>query len=214
MFDWSQISPAQFEELCAQLLELNGFANIQWYGEGGGDKGRDLLATKTEEPLVGVRSERRWLVQCKRYSKKRVTKSELESLLAAAREHKPDVLLLAMTSSLSSDVRDWLHTVRGEYRFSTLVWERRELEQAVRRFREKLTILPPLLPDSKEPTFFYAMSPHHRIFMCNEVEEVGFYVSGGDALEDDLRKIREFIDYIRSNEIRFNEDDDDSADTD
>ena len=49
MIDWKRVSAEEFEKLCTELLELNGFENIQWYGSGGGDKGRDIVATKIEE---------------------------------------------------------------------------------------------------------------------------------------------------------------------
>jgi hypothetical protein len=66
MVEWSQISPDEFEKLCAELLELSGFGNIEWFGKGGGDKGRDLIASRIEERLPGIRRETKWLVQCKR----------------------------------------------------------------------------------------------------------------------------------------------------
>jgi hypothetical protein len=43
MADWKRVSAEEFEKLCTELLELNGFENIQWYGSGGGDKGRDIV---------------------------------------------------------------------------------------------------------------------------------------------------------------------------
>src|SRR5690349_1564081 len=100
MIDWSSLSPLEFEQFCAELLGLNGFENIEWYGKGGGDKGRDIVATKSDAPLPGVRRSRSWVVQCRRYTKKTLSKGVLADLFAAAREHKPDVVLLIMTSTL------------------------------------------------------------------------------------------------------------------
>src|SRR2546423_10571216 len=47
---WSQLKPKQFEQLCCLILEANDFTDIQWFGESGNDKGRDILAKKIEFP--------------------------------------------------------------------------------------------------------------------------------------------------------------------
>ena len=41
--DWKSIDPHQFEHLCYLVLEANGFTQIEWFGKGGCDKGRDLV---------------------------------------------------------------------------------------------------------------------------------------------------------------------------
>jgi hypothetical protein len=44
--------------------------------------------------------------------------------------------------------------------------------------------------------------------MCNEFEELGFYVINSDGTPDDIERIKKFIDFIRHNEISFAFDDD------
>jgi hypothetical protein len=48
--------------------------------------------------------------------------------------------------------------------------------------------------------------------MCNEVDEVGFYVLNPDGWPGDIERIQQFIDFLRHNEIVFDnsEMDDDS----
>src|SRR6266700_1912434 len=73
--DWSQLTPAEFEQVCYRLLEAAGFKNLRWYGKAGGDKGRDIVGEKTEHPLPGTERLSHWVVQCKRYLKGQTSKS-------------------------------------------------------------------------------------------------------------------------------------------
>lgn len=211
MIDWSKLSPEQFEELCVELLELNDFSNIEWYGQGGGDKGRDIVATKIDEPLPRIKKERKWIIQCKRYAKKRITKAELNDFLVAAKEHDPDVALLMLTGTLTSDVRDWIATVRKDYSFDVFVWERRDLENEVRRNLTRLSQKPAFIPQSDEPALVYELDLSYRVYMCNEVEEVGFFLMNSYNKERDIQGIKGFVDFIRNNEITFNDEDEDNG---
>jgi len=211
MIEWSQISPEQFEKLCAELIELYGFSNIEWFGKGGGDKGRDLIAFRLEEPLPGVRRQAKWLIQCKRYTRKRISKLDVEAFLVAAKEHSPDTALLIVATTLTPDVRDWLRSVRDQYRFEIILWEERDLEREIRRYRERLSIVPTLRPRSEDSVLFYPMRSYDRIYMSNEIEEVGFYVVSHSDPSDDVRRIRKFVDFLRNNEVHFQGDDNDRS---
>lgn len=206
MIEWSKVTPEEFEKLCAEILELNGFSNIEWYGKSGNDKGRDITATRVEDLLPGIRRERKWIVQCKRYVNKRLTKHDLEGFLIAAKEHSPDTTLLIISSTLTPDVRDWLKVTQKDYRFDIFVWEERDLEREIRLYTNRLTYKPPISPQSESPVLFYAMSHHDRVYMCNEIEDVGFYVANSSAKnEHDITIIKEFINFIRENKITFDD---------
>lgn len=212
MIDWAQISPRDFETLCGELLEANGLANIVWYGSAGSDKGRDLTATKVEEPLPGIRRERQWVVQCKRYVRHRPTKDDIEGALVAAKEHSPDTVLLIIANTLSSHVRDWLNAVSKDYSFEVLLWEARDLEREVAKHRHRLSQKPPIVPQAAEPIYFYVRDSGYRSYYCNELEDVGFEVMNAMGPEEDIPRIREFIEFIRHNEVVFDEGHDDSRD--
>jgi len=51
MIDWQKTTPKDFGSLCAQLIELNGFTNVQWYSGSGGDKGSDFIAQRAAKLL-------------------------------------------------------------------------------------------------------------------------------------------------------------------
>jgi len=217
MIDWSTISPQDFEKLCGELLELGGFRNIEWHGRGGADRGRDLVATKEDEPLGGTRRSRKWIVQCKRHLGRPIAKDELASFFTAVREHKPKAVLVIVTATLTSAVRDWLIAVRDDYPFEIFVWEERDLEREIKRYRGKLSFVPPIEPQKTEPRWFYQFGPLAQVYVCNEVEEVGLWVMNPGSRSEDIGRIEEFVDFIRHNEITFDDgqtespDDDDEA---
>jgi HJR/Mrr/RecB family endonuclease len=105
---WSKLNPKEFEHLCYLILEANDFTDIQWFGESGNDKGRDILAKKIESPLPDVRRNSKWVVQSKRYVSKPPRKDDIASFLTSAREHKPDHVLVALTNTLTSNTKDGL----------------------------------------------------------------------------------------------------------
>jgi hypothetical protein len=138
MHPWLKLTPAKFEEFCYRILEANNFKSLQWYGKGGGDRGRDILCTNSESVLDGVEETRSWLVQCKHYKKAKVTKRVLSEWIAACREHKPDCLLLITSATLSSDVKDWLRSIRSEYAFRIFVWEEIDIRKQYVKHAAKL----------------------------------------------------------------------------
>lgn len=204
MIDWSKITPEEFEELCAELLEMNSFSNIEWYGKGGGDKGRDILASRFDEPVPGTQYLEKWLIQCKRYTKRTLTKLDLETLFASAREHAPHTVLLMYTGALTADVRDWIKSVEQSYSFRIIIWEERDLESQIRRHHKKLSKPPKLLPQRNEPIRFYHTEVGKH-YMCNEVEEVGFVVYNSFSRDSDIGMIHDFIEFIRNNELVLDE---------
>src|SRR5438067_23744 len=126
---WSQITPTEFEKLCYLILEANEFTDIQWYGKSGGDKGRDLTAKKEESPLLSTKRTAKWVVQCKRYVTKPPTKRDIDSFLTDAREHKPDNALIIITNTITPNTREWLNSVRQDYKFRILLMEEVALEK-------------------------------------------------------------------------------------
>lgn len=205
MIKWNEIEPAQFEGLCYELLEQNGFTNLQWFGKSGGDRGRDIVAVKFEEPLSGIRKQRKWIIQCKRYIKSPPSKTEIEAFLASAREHSPDVVLLVVSNTLNAGTKDWLDAVRSEYRFEIYIWEEKDLERQIAIHRAKLRTEIKIRPASAKPTLFYQTSVGGVLYMCSVdgLEEFGLYLLNDYGPERNAQWLKEFVDYIRHHEIEF-----------
>ena len=210
MINWEKISPTEFEELCYELMALLGFKNIKWYGKGGSDKGRDLTADKIEEPISGIQKESNWIIQCKRYTKAAITKSEIESFLCAAREHAPDSVLLILTNTLSSNVKDWFDVVRKDYSFEIYIWEEKDLQREIARHRNSLQTKVEVIPTPGEATQFYDMHSSGKTYMCDVpgLDELGFYIMNDYGPKGNAKWLNEFVEYIRHNEIEFYIEDD------
>jgi Restriction endonuclease len=214
MIDWKQLDPTQFEELCYELLEHNGFKNIEWYGKGGSDKGRDLTAIKIEEPLSGIQTRQQWLIQCKRYTSKVLSKGDINDFLVAAQEHSPDVVLLIVTATFTADVRDWLKSVRMDYKFKIYTWEEKDLQREISRHRFKLSTPITITPVSGEPLIFYncpQVGVTYTSLIPGKFEEIGFYILNDRGPKANKSILREFVDFIRHNEIDFGLNDEDSS---
>ncbi len=125
--NWNDLRPEEFEKFCFHILELNEFTNIQWHGKYGMDKGRDLTASRIDSPLPSIEKHSSWVIQCKRYISKAPVKDQIASFLNSAREFKPDNVLLIITNTLSSNVKDWLNSVKQEYQFNIYLWEEEDV---------------------------------------------------------------------------------------
>jgi len=56
---WDLVTDSEFEKLAFFLLSEEDFYNLQWFGRGGGDKGRDLVGFTFEDPISGKRIEKK-----------------------------------------------------------------------------------------------------------------------------------------------------------
>jgi hypothetical protein len=205
---WSQIEPKEFEQICGLILEANDFSDIQWFGESGGDKGRDLIAWKTESPLSSIQRSRKWIIQCKRYLAKPPGKQELASFLTSAREHKPDYVLIMITNTLSSNTKDWLESVRTDYQFQIILWEERDLLREIHANKRLISEHFPRIYSKSDPIFFYHLKGNEIQFACNEFDEISIVVMNkNEANEDEVKEARkhvaEFIQFLKQNEMEF-----------
>lgn len=197
--DWKQISPALFEKLCAAVLQKTGFTNVQWYGEAGSDKGRDIIAERSDTPVPGVQRRERWMVQCKRYTKSSLSKSELKELLDAGLEHKIDSLLIIATTTVSANLRDWLTAASQNYPFSAYIWEELDFRRHVTTHKIDLLESIPELAGRKSPLWMYPINHNEIRFACNEFEEVEIRVFNVDDVEEAKVKAIEFLKHLQAN---------------
>lgn len=66
MINWDSINPRYFEKFIFHVLGKKGFRNREWFGRGGGDKGRDVVAKYYVELPFNLGFEQTWIFQCKR----------------------------------------------------------------------------------------------------------------------------------------------------
>lgn len=203
--EWSKLTPENFEKFCSILLEKNGLRNIQWHGAGGSDRGRDILCEKVVEPLPGITQVEKWLVQCKRYTEKRISKTDLNAILTSAREHQPDNVLLIVTDTLNSALKDWLKKAQADFNFNILVWEELQLQRESFKHRKDLLELFPELTKQDEPLLLYRRNHSGTIFGCNEFDEVEIHHTNEADYDRAKEIVREFIQFLRTNRVAFDE---------
>ena len=212
--NWSDFSPEEFEQICCTILELNDFKNVQWYGRSGGDKGRDIVTTKIEEPLPSLQKMTKWVVQCKRYLSKPPSKGEISEFLASAREHKPDNVLLIATCTFSADVKDWITSIKSEYQFNIFVWEERDLQREIIKYWSVISEAFPKLHSQGDEVVLYRIQPaDDHYFGCDEYVELEIVVRNKSSYEEAVNYLNEFLTFVKTNEfILLQDDDDDSED--
>ena len=204
--DWENIDPQQFEQICYLVLEANGFTQIEWFGKGGSDKGRDLVAKLHDEPLPGHKRYTKWIVQCKRLIKKQLQKSDISDFLNSCREHEPDNALLIVTNTLSANLKDWLNSIKKDYKFAIFLWEERDITRELTKHKEYISSNFPSydnIPAEAREVIFYEQKRNEILVACNEFNEVEFLVSNSDTYEDAIKKVKYFVDFIRSHKLTF-----------
>ncbi|HDX9660571.1 TPA: restriction endonuclease [Bacillus toyonensis] len=116
---WNEIDDKYFEKFVYYLLAYEGekFYNRIWFGKGGGDKGRDVVAKTFEQLPFGLGYERKWVFQCKRWSKM-PDKSVLMNEYYTALEHEPDYWVLVVPLEPSAQKHDYKDFMQGHFKSS------------------------------------------------------------------------------------------------
>ena len=198
---WNDLSPSDFEKVCYFLLEQNDFTNLSWHGSGGSDRGRDILAEKTTKPLPGVTKKEKWLIQCKRYIDKRISKVELNRLIADAQEHEPDCVLLIVTDTLNSNLKDWVESVGKQCSFSLHIWEELNLRRELWRHNAQISALLPELLRQSIPLDFYPMEHSSHCFACNEFDEIEIRSYNKRNRKEAAEEVERFLRFLKENDF-------------
>ncbi|MCX5827627.1 MAG: restriction endonuclease [Deltaproteobacteria bacterium] len=201
--NWKELNPRDFEKFCYHVLELNDFSNIQWHGKSGGDRGRDLTATKIESPLPSIEKYSSWVIQCKRYIAKPPSKDEISSFLNSAREFKPDNVLLIISNTLTSNAKDWIKSIKGEFQFNIYLWEEQNLITQIIRHRDVLSEYFPENEDFGKQVVFFKINPGGIRLGCNEFQEVDLFCTNASNYEEAKKIAYEYVKFIKEHNIIF-----------
>lgn len=133
--DWSLIDDKQFEDLCCDLLKsLDNFENVIKMGGAPGDLKRDISAIERIETTFEGVEYRKYLVQCKRYIKTKVTPDELPGLVNALPTHDSDGLLIMTSNELTPNARIYLENINKDKtnRYKAKWVEKNKLEELIK----------------------------------------------------------------------------------
>jgi tetratricopeptide (TPR) repeat protein len=133
LIDWKNLTAEAFESLCYDVLANSGFKNLEWMGRTGGDRGRDILGYKPQSITEIKEIQRRFLVQCKKY---RPSVTDLNNVIAWADAHDPNVLMLMVSDTLTSDTHDWIDKMKPKKRYDIIVFEEKDFEDFFDRHGE------------------------------------------------------------------------------
>ncbi len=121
---------------------------------------------------------------------------ERQESLNSAREHQIDYFLLAITVTLTADMKDWVKSVKSDYSFKIVVWEEIDLRREVRKHLKMISERFPHLVKQSEVMQFYEEKNSGKIYFCDEIDEVGFYILNDYGYEENIKWIQEFISFI------------------
>lgn len=134
-FDWSLLSPDQFEELCYDVLKKDkslGFSTVEWFKGTTGQRGRDIEAKKIISTISGKSREERWIIQCKHYLSRSIGVRDFMDTIAWADSHNPEAILMIASSFLSSDAKDYIKGLYKQKRYKIEYIEIDELERIIK----------------------------------------------------------------------------------
>lgn len=142
--NWKEdVTPENFEKFITYILSKIGFHNVAWFGKGGGDKGRDVVAYSIEQLPFNLKYERKWIIQCKKWSRF-PTKTDILNEVSSAFEHNPDFWVLAIPLNPSPSKIEYIENLGQKNRsfsFKTKILTLNEIESLIFDYPESLQIL-------------------------------------------------------------------------
>lgn len=133
---FSELSPLEFERMCLWLVQRLGYLRPEHLGEGGSDRGRDIVASK---PTSG--RDETWWFQCKRSQRVNITTLKVEldkhsQIIAENSIKRPTGIVFVTSAVMSARTREFLRAYCDQSNFKYEVWARTELDMLVKRFPE------------------------------------------------------------------------------
>jgi hypothetical protein len=140
LINWDEIDPTHFEKFIYYTISKIGFTNREWFGRGGGDRGRDVVAKTFENLPFNLGYERKWIFQCKRWVRMPSNNIIINEILTAS-QHSPDFWVLVIPIELTSSQLDYINFLNNSYTFKILVMPLAALEEIIHAYPETINIL-------------------------------------------------------------------------
>lgn len=140
MIDWNEVHHSHLEKFIYYTLSKVGFSNRQWFGRGGGDEGRDVVAYTYEEKPFNLGYHRKWIFQAKKWGKYPAPSIILNEL-ALASQHSPDFWVLVIPLDLTASQIDFLERISHSYPFKILTLPLASIEEIIYEYPETKNIL-------------------------------------------------------------------------
>ena len=133
---FSDLDPLRFEDLCFMMVDkLGNWKELIHVGRLGKDGGADIKGTQVIHNI-----EKRWIIQCKRFS--RITKNDLKDILdkIIANHQKPDHILIILACNISDSNYSFIQDYAKQISAPSLeIWTSTNLESKL--YNEHPTLL-------------------------------------------------------------------------
>lgn len=140
MIQWSKVTSRHFEKFVYYALGYEGFKNLKWLGKGGGDEGRDIIATRYEVLPFNLGYERKWIFQCKKWAKM-PTSNKIINEIATASQHYPDFWVLVIPVDPTSSMIDFFVRLEHSYKFKIILIPLAAIEGILYKYPELNCVL-------------------------------------------------------------------------
>ena len=186
MIDFTKIESGQdFEDLCADLLEAEGF-KVRHSGVGP-DRGMDIIAETDIHYGVGNPERFIWLIQCKHKNKGSVDRSNLRDYIKDIPKHRADGYFLITDTHLATTIEEDFTNVdiSNDFRFKARYWDKRTLENKLNQHQwilEKYGLGEPKKV-AHEKRKWYEFNPYKLLDSYNENDKEYFFGRDGDVTE-------------------------------
>lgn len=140
MVNWKEVHYTNFEKFIYYALSKAGFRNRKWFGRGGGDKGRDVVAYTYEEKPFNLGYERKWIFQAKKWSKF-PSNTIISNEIQTAKQHYPDFWVLAIPLELTAGQIEYLEFMDKNNSFKIMVLPLAAIEEIIHEYPETRNIL-------------------------------------------------------------------------
>lgn len=135
-FNLDHLTCSEFEELCYELLALEGFVNLSWRKGTNcdsvttADQGRDIEGQRVRKIIGGKRILETWFFECKHH-KKAISPSKIEEVLHWAQVMSPKFLVLITSNCFTNPAKEFLDRYEENRKpaFSIITWEKKDLER-------------------------------------------------------------------------------------
>lgn len=131
-YDFSKLSPGEFEEMCCDLLCAEGYKNVQRRGRlNAPDGGVDIEAVEVVKGIVGD-EEKKWIFQCKRTSQN-IDRKELAEIPFLLDEFGADRYGLFTTGTLTPSA---LNRCKNFEKNSFNIFDENVIKQKLREYSD------------------------------------------------------------------------------
>ncbi len=131
--DLSSLDDQQFESLVYDILEAEGWQNLNWRS-GSWDGGRDIVGDAFVTDISGVTDKNSWFCDAKLYSRG-VPWDKIAGTFADAVPARPDYLLIVAYPHLTTQCKDKLDEYQRNNKptFKIRIWEKKDIEEKLRK---------------------------------------------------------------------------------